>query len=79
MYPLLPRATRPDTRLLIDDAVLPESAALGRQSRQPTVLELEEADQKENQPPSQSRRQPRKPLDGRLQAIKALAAARSLV
>ena len=52
VYLLLPRATRPDTRLLIDDAALPESAALGRQSRPPTVLELEEADQKENQPPS---------------------------
>ena len=60
VYPLLPRATRPDTRLFIEAAALPESAALGRQSRPPTVLELEETDQKENQPPSQSRRQPRK-------------------
>ena len=60
MYPLLPRAIRPDTRLLIDAATLPESAALGRQSRPPTVLELEETAQKENQQPSQSRRQPRK-------------------
>ena len=60
VYPLLPRATRPDTRLLIDAAALPESAALGRQSRPPTVLELKETGQKENQPPSQSRRQPRK-------------------
>ena len=41
MYPLLPRATRPDTRLLINAAALPESAALGRQSRPPTVLDLQ--------------------------------------
>ena len=60
VYPLLPRATRPDTRLLIDAAVLPESAALGRQSRLPTVLDIGETVQKENQPPSQSRRQPHK-------------------
>ena len=60
VYPLLPRATRPDTRLPIDAAVLPESAAFGRQSRPPTVLELGETALKENRPPSQSRRQPRK-------------------
>ena len=36
VYPLLPRATRPDTKLAIDAAALPESAALGRQSRPPT-------------------------------------------
>ena len=60
VYPLLPHATRPDTKLLIDAAALPESAALGRQSRPPTVLDLEETRQKENQPPSQSRRQPHK-------------------
>ena len=41
VYPLLPRATRPDTRLLIDAATLPESAALSRQARPPTVLDLE--------------------------------------
>ena len=60
VYPLLPRATRPDTKLVIDAAALPESAALSRQSRPPTVLDLEETREKENQPPSQSRRQPRK-------------------
>ena len=60
VYQLLPCATRPDTKLLIDDAALPESAALGRQSRPPTVQDLEETRQKENQPPSQSRRQPHK-------------------
>ena len=61
VYPLLPRATRPDTKLEIDAATLPESAALSRQSRPPTVLDLEEETrEKEKQPPSQSRRQPRK-------------------
>ena len=60
VYPL-PHATRPDTKLAIDAATLPESAALSRQSRPPTVLDLEEETrEKENQPPSQSRRQPRK-------------------
>ena len=59
VYPLLPRATCPYTRLTID-AALPESAALGRQPRPPTVLELGETVLKENRPPSQSRRQPRK-------------------
>ena len=62
VYLLLPRATRPDTRLLIDAATLPESAALSRQARPPTVLDLEkeESREKENRPPSQSRRQQRK-------------------
>ena len=60
VYPLLPRATHPDTKLVIDAATLPESAALSQQSRPPTVLDLEETREKENQPPSQSRRQPRK-------------------
>ena len=58
VYPLLPRATRPDTKLGIDAAALPKSAALGQQSRPPTVLDLEEVKEKENQPPSQSKRQP---------------------
>ena len=60
VYPLLPRATRPNTKLVIDTAALPESSALEQQSRPPTVLDLEEAKEKENQPPSQSKRQPRK-------------------
>ena len=60
VYPLLPRATRPDTRLTIDAASLPESAALGRQSRPPTVLDIGETALQENRQPSQSRRQPRK-------------------
>ena len=69
VYPLLPRATRPGTRLFIDAAALPESAALGRQSSTPTVLELEETGQKENQPPSQSRHQPRKRRRNRLTGV----------
>ena len=62
VYPLLPHATRPDTRLCIDATTLPESAALSRQARLPTVLDLEREDprEKENQPSSQSRRQQRK-------------------
>ena len=64
VYPLLPRATRPDTKLSIDAATLPESAALSHQAkaRPPTVLDLEEEEsrEKENQPPSQSRCQQRK-------------------
>ena len=41
IYPLLPRATRPDTRLQID-AALPETAALDRRTRPPTVLNIAE-------------------------------------
>ena len=69
VYPLLPRATRPDRRLTIDAASLPESAALGRQSRPPTVLELGETALKENRPPSQFRRQPRKRRCNRLAGV----------
>ena len=71
VYPLLPCATLPDTRLLIDAATLPESAALSRQARPPTVLDLEREDprEKENQPPSQSRRQQRKHRRNRLTGV----------
>ena len=41
VYPLLPRAARPDTRLLID-AALPEAAALDRRTRPPTVFDIVE-------------------------------------
>ena len=60
VYPLLPRATRPDTRLMIDAAALPESASLYRRSRPPTVLDIGETALRENHQPSLSRRQPRK-------------------
>ena len=39
VYPLLPRAQRPDTRVAIE-AALPEAAALGRQAQPPTVVEI---------------------------------------
>ena len=58
VYPLLPRATHPDTRLTIDAAAPPESAALDRQSRPPTVLDIGETALQENRQPSLSRRQP---------------------
>ena len=58
VYPLLPRAARPDTRLQID-AALPEAAALGRGTRPPTVLDIVDSSQTEEGPqpgPSQPRR-----------------------
>ena len=62
VYPLLPRAARPDTRLTID-AALPESAALDHRSRPPTVLDIGGATLQENhqpQGPRLARRQTRK-------------------
>ena len=62
VYPLLPRAVRPDMRLLID-AALPEAAALDRRSRPPTVLDVGETNLSENhqaQGPRFARRQSRK-------------------
>ena len=41
VYPLLPRAARPDTQVVIE-AVLPEAAALDRRAQPPTVLEIDE-------------------------------------
>ena len=60
VYLLLPRATLPDTRLTIDAAALPESAALDRRSRPPTVLDIGETALQENCQPSLPRHQPRK-------------------
>ena len=62
VYPLLPSAARPDTRLLMD-AALPEAAALDRRSKPPTVLDIGETSLPENhqpQGPSLARRQSRK-------------------
>ena len=42
VYPLLPRAARPDTRLQID-ATLPEAAVLDRRNHPPTVVDIPEA------------------------------------
>ena len=39
VYPLLPRAQHPDTRVAIE-ATLPEAAALGRQAQPPTVVDI---------------------------------------
>ena len=39
VYPLLPRAARPDTRVVIE-AALPEATALDRRAQPPTVLEI---------------------------------------
>ena len=55
VYLLLPRAARPDTRLMID-AALPEAAALDRRSRPPTVLEITETRLKEDSQPQGPRR-----------------------
>ena len=58
IYPLLPRAARPDTWLQID-ATLPEAAALDRGTRPPTVLDIVDSSQTEEGPqpgPSQPRR-----------------------
>ena len=58
VYPLLPRAARPDTRLQVK-AALPEAAAFERQTRPPTVLDIElEGEVSQSQGPR--RRQSRK-------------------
>ena len=49
LYPLLPRAARPDTRLEID-AALPEAATLDRRSHPPTVLDIADPSQTEGEP-----------------------------
>ena len=57
VYPLLPHAARPDTRLQVDTA-LPEAAAFDRGSRPPTVLDIVDSSQIEEGPqpgPSQPR------------------------
>ena len=62
VYPLLPRAARPDTRVVIE-AALPEAAALDRQAQPPTVLEKGETNlpQRVSSPRQRpSRRQSRK-------------------
>ena len=58
LYPLLPRAARPDTRLEVD-AALPEASAVDRRSRPPTVLDIAEPSRTGEEPqpgPSQPRR-----------------------
>ena len=41
VYPLLPRAQHPDTRVVIE-AALPEAAALDRRAQPPTVVEIDD-------------------------------------
>ena len=41
VYPLLPRAQRPDTRVALE-AALPEASALGHQAQLPTIVEIDD-------------------------------------
>ena len=54
VYPLQPRAHRPDTRVIVD-AALPEPAAFQRQELPPTVVEIEGTSQSQPLPPVQKR------------------------
>ena len=58
VYPLLPCAARPDTRLQVE-AALPEAAAFERRTRPPTVLDIE-LEREDSQLPGPRRRQSRK-------------------
>ena len=58
VYPLLPRASRPDTRLQVE-AALPEAAAFKRRTRPPSVLDIE-LEGEDSQPQGPRRRQFRK-------------------
>ena len=59
VYPLLPRAQRPDTNVAID-AALPEPAAVERQDQPPTIVEIGTTSQPQTEP-SARRRASRKP------------------
>ena len=59
VYPLLPRAQRPDTNVAID-ATLPEPAAVERQDLPPTIVEIGTTSQPQTEP-SARRRASRKP------------------
>ena len=59
VYPLLPRAQRPDTSVAIE-AALPEAAAVGRQALPPTVVDIGTTSQLQPTP-STRRRASRKP------------------
>ena len=59
VYPLLPRAHRPDTRVVVD-AALPAPAAVQRQELPPTVVEIGGTSQPQTSP-SVRRRASRKP------------------
>ena len=71
IYPLLPHASRPDTRLQID-AALPKAAALDRRTRPPTVLDIVESRLPENHQPQEprlARRQSRKRRSNRSMGV----------
>ena len=59
VYPLLPRAQRPDTNVVVDPA-LPEPAAVRRQEPPPTIVEIGSNSQPQT-PPSVRRHASRKP------------------
>ena len=59
VYPLLPRAQRPDTSVAIE-AALPEAAAVGRQAQPPTVVDIGSTSQPQPTP-SNRRRASRRP------------------
>ena len=59
VYPLLPRAHCPDTRVVIE-AALPEAAALGRQTQSPTVVDIGDTSLPQRAP-SPRRRASRRP------------------
>ena len=59
VYPLLPRAQRPDTSVAIE-AALPEAAAAGRQAQPPTIVDIGNTSQPQ-QAPSPRRRASRRP------------------
>ena len=71
VYPLLPRAQRPDTRVVIE-AALPEAAALDRRAQLPTVVEIGDTSlpQQASSPRRRSsRRQSRKRRRNRLTGV----------
>ena len=59
VYPLLPRAQRPDTNVVVD-AALPEPAAVRRQDLPPTIVEIGSTSQPQT-PPASRRCASRKP------------------
>ena len=54
VYPLLPRAQRPDTSVAIE-AALPEAAAVGRQAQPPTVVDIGSSSQPQPAPSNRRR------------------------
>ena len=91
VYPLLPRAQRPDTSIAIE-AALPEAAAVGHQAQPPTVVDIGSTcgHWKYQPAPTSAIKQethfskavaqtPSQSLDGSVLVAQALAAPRTLV